>query len=482
MHTQNGTLCEFLCQEPDVPVSLNIVGNELTSLLRLSRDEIYQQLSAFNPDESARKTSYDSDKLLISTVDIAKASMCPMSDISGHLLRVVSQLWKVIVSGTATSEADLAWANPAAILPLRVQAFATLLHLLGSSTLYLSKRGATQLDGSGKWNMMSLSRVVALLFDEGAMFGSQAEEPFCKEFYATPETVSAKQASAAKTEKAKKEKRRKHVRSNFEFYNKGMDAEGPGLESLGSNVEDSLAGDLSTFSNRSNTIGSGSTWLSTSSSLSTASSSSVTTKSDDGVKTKNGSIPPLPTGKSYGLSNGSLDPVRIDSMFDFRRALKTGSEEADNEDALCEGSSSGSRAAMAMIKAFSGSTGTNRRWMTAPASGLPTIREDSPRDEAELNETKGDKVHNRQAIGPLDSLDSEIVLLRPQSSKQMRVPNLGKNITSSGDSDVQESKEDSDDGLLGPFPNSVSDSEKTEFPGDISQGLSLMYVSSLGSD
>jgi hypothetical protein len=84
-------------------------------------------------------------------------------------------------------------------------------------------------------------------------------------------------------------------------------------------------------------------------------------------------------------------------------------------------------------------------------------------------------------LGPLDSLDTEIVLLRPQSSKQMRVPNLGKTTTSSGDSDVQEIKEDSDDGLLGPFPNSVSDSEKTDFSGDISQGLSVMYVSSLGS-
>ena len=80
-------------------------------------------------------------------------------------------------------EPDLAWANPAASLPLRVHAFATILHLVGSSTIYLSKNGVTLVDGVSSWNVVVLGRVLALLFDEKKLFGAKSVELLDEEIW-----------------------------------------------------------------------------------------------------------------------------------------------------------------------------------------------------------------------------------------------------------------------------------------------------------
>jgi hypothetical protein len=423
-----------------------------------------------NSARSQKSTPYDAEKLLISTVDISKSSMCSTSDISAHLLRVISQLWKVIVSGTG--EPDLEWANPASIIPLRIHAFATLLQLLGSTTIFLSKRGMTQLDGSTKWNLISLSRVVAMLFDEGSLFGSQAEEPFCKEFFAASEKTSPKQAKPAKTQKTPQERRRKHVRSNFEFFNNGSMGLSDGSDSLiGVDIADVLFGDLS-GTNKLNTIDSGSTLLSTASGV----------KPGDGEKPKEADRSPLSTGERHDQSKPSADSIKMDSMTDFRCALEAGTRGADNADPLYEGStSSGSKAAMAMIKAFSGVSATgSRRWMTAPAPGLPTIREDSGVDDSV--HTNIDTLESHKLVGPLDSLDSEIIRPPPKTAiKQMRVPKLRKNIPPSNDNNGSSTAKKEDDGdSMGAFPQdsgSEIGNTGTGFP-DAGQGLSLMYVPS----
>ena len=128
LHTQNATLGEFLSQEPSIPLSL--MNPDLTSLLRTNREEIYQRI---HNGLSKSSTPYDTDKLLISTVDISKSSMCPTSDISEHLLRVISQLWKVLISGTG--EPGLEWANPASIIPFKL--FPRETHLMFFDQFYL---------------------------------------------------------------------------------------------------------------------------------------------------------------------------------------------------------------------------------------------------------------------------------------------------------------------------------------------------------
>ena len=218
LHAQNSTLGEFLQQEPDLPSRVDNPGNSIAPLLKLGRDEILNRIANTDIFQSRGKASYEVDKLLISTVDISMPSLCSVADISGHLWRVVLQLWKVIVCGTG--EADLAWANPASIVPLRVHSFATLLQLLGSSTLYFAKRGLTQLDGTNKWNLLSLSRVIALLFDESDLFGKVAKEHVSDDFFSSAHKQSKvvpDKTTEVKKPITTKEKRRRHVRSNFEI-------------------------------------------------------------------------------------------------------------------------------------------------------------------------------------------------------------------------------------------------------------------------
>jgi len=118
--------------------------------------------------------------------------------------------------------------------------------------------------------------------------------------------------------------------------------------------------------------------------------------------------------------------MKMDSVTDFRNALKAGYGEVDEDAPIYDGSQSGSKAAMALVKAFSGPQGMNRRWMTAPAQGLATIREDTddgadeaPNMVADLNSAA------RKMMGPLDCLDTELVVKAAKSPvKQMRVPKL----------------------------------------------------------
>jgi hypothetical protein len=191
---------------------------------------------------------------------------------------------------------------------------------------------------------------------------------------------------------------------------------------------------------------------------------------------------PLSNGEPHDESKPSADTIKMDSMTDFRALLERGNREASNDDAPYEAStSSGSKAATAMIKAFGGMSATgNRRWMTAPAPGLPTIREDSDVDDSK--QTNIDTLQSHKPAGPLDSLDSEILRPAPKASiKQMRVPKVKKNVPPSNDNNELSTAKKEDDGdSMVAFPqDSGSEIENTGtgFP-DGGQDLALMYVPS----
>lgn len=441
LHTQNPTLSEFFAQGPDVPIPLKPSDGDIISFLREGRDEILHRLNTANSLQSVPKPRYEVDKLLISTLDLSNSSMCSISDSSGHLVRVILQLWKIIVSGTG--EPDLAWANPASTIPLRVQSFATLLQLLGSSSRYYSKRGVTQLDGTNKWSIVSLGRVIALLFDEGALFGEQAEEAFDMEAYVSvsdPDGSFAKKPVSEKAETPKKapaEKRRRHVRSKYEFFNNGSLESGEHQSS-----DDFLLGAASSLY-----VG-----------------SSLSGKSDDDFKFSSRTMPAFRSSTdslakaaaaldafdekneneaaesiSDGAAETQTEPgdfqldLEMDSVSDFRSALQVGSAETDSNDELYEGpASSGASAAIAMIRAFSGAPVGSRRWMTAPAPSLATITEAYDGDEEggpNVSRKELPAHEPRKPRGPLDSLDTEL-FLRPTGSsvKQMRVPKTKKSV------------------------------------------------------
>jgi hypothetical protein len=370
LHTQNPTLSEFFTQGPDVPIPLKPSDGDIVSILREGRDKILLRLNAANSLQSVPKPQYEVEKLLISTIDLSNSSLCSISDSSGHLVRVILQLWKIIVSGTG--EPDLAWANPASTIPLRVQSFATLLQLLGSSSRYFSKRGVTQLDGTNKWSIVSLGRVIALLFDEGALFGEQAEESFDKEAYASvsdPDGGSAKKPVSGKTETPKKapaEKRRRHVRSKYEFFNNGS------LESHEHQPSDDLLlgaasslgagsslsgrnGDDFKFSSRTMpAFRSSSDSLAKAAAALDAFNDKNETEAAESVSDEAAEIQTEP-------EDFQLD-FEMDSVSDFRSALQAGSTETDGNDELYEGpASSGASAAIAMIRAFSGTSVGSRK-------------------------------------------------------------------------------------------------------------------------
>jgi len=427
IHSQNAILNEFLSQEPDVSLPLQAGGENMKSCLRSGKEAILRQLTLplvlkKNPLEDIE---YETQKLLVSTIDLAKPDMCSVADISSHLVRICKQLWKVTVVGTGNYH--LMWADPAATLPLRVNAFATLLQILGSSTLFLSKRGVAQLDGTSKWNFVSLSRVVGLLFDEKEMFGSCCDEDLSKEFLSV--------LSGSKDEKLpqnpKRRHRSRHVRSNFEFGN-GSDGSGAII-------------------NENKPTSSEAPCL-------TKESTVISSSSDLELRDK----PIL----------GSETP-KIDTVSDFRNAMQAGNIEKEYEDDIHEGQFSGNAAADAWIAAFGGSSGgNNRRWMTAP--GLSTIQEDA--DDGEERKMS-DKEEAKVKLGPLDSLDSEMILTKDKGAnntlklpvKQFRVPKLSTNSSSKNGNHSIDIIGNNSKGSVPPLPNVDEDL-------DLSTGVTRLSI------
>lgn len=394
LHAQSATLSDFLSQDPDIALPLTADGGELKNMLRLGKDAILRGLNSTLVRPPSERYHYDEQRLLISTVDIAKSDLCSMVDVSSHLLRVCRQLWKVVVAGTGSH--DLLWANPTSTRPLRVNAFASLLQILGSSTLYFSKRGVLQVTGKAKWNFVSLSRVMALVFDEEALFGKNGEEVLSEEF------ITKISGNSSGTEKEKKNIRR-HVRSNFEFLNNGT--AGGGTDSMSAVKNTSLDGKG-------------------------LSKPASVTRSHTTGETKYSDISPLSTLERRGVQKETSPSPKMDSLTDFRAALEAGSRENGVDDEMYEKKNGGNPVAESWANAFGGSSGgASRRWMTAP-SGLATIQEDADDDEQAVGINAP-----KEKQGPLDSLDSEIVRPPQQdvSRKQFRIPMRSTNPSASGE-------------------------------------------------
>jgi hypothetical protein len=439
IHSQNATLNEFLSQEPNVSIPLKAGGKEMVSFLRSGKDAILRQLSASSFRTPPEDIQYETKKLLISTVDLAKPDMCSVSDVSLHLVRVCKQLWKVAVVGTGYH--DLKWANPAATLPLRVNAFASLLQILGSSTLFLSKRGVTQLDGSEKFNLLSLSRVMGLLFDEKEMFGDSYNEAFSKEF------LSILLGDDRTKRNSCKRPNRRHVRSNFEFGNASFGA--------------------SATIHENNSI-SGKSIIST---TQCTDPSTLKKPSDSQKPSDTSSLTALELGE-----NRSKEIAKVDTVIDFKNAMQTGNREKEYEDDIHEGQfSSSAQIAQNWINAFGDSSGGNdRRWMTAPAPGLSTIQEDA--GDGEEHKSTERKSTTKKRV-PSDALDAEIVFAKDSVAndnkkppvKQFRVPKRSTKPTTTNDSQShnifdksKEPLEDTDQSV----DLSVGITPRPKFPGE----------------
>ena len=119
--------------------------------LRMGREYLASNAS-FIP--SKRIAHAREESLVEPTIAITDHQVCTVPRSTGHLLRIMPLLWRSLICGDG--EPDLIWANPGASIPLRVHSFATILHLVGATSLYMSKNGVTQVDGTSKWNVVVL--------------------------------------------------------------------------------------------------------------------------------------------------------------------------------------------------------------------------------------------------------------------------------------------------------------------------------------
>jgi hypothetical protein len=420
LHSQNLVLNDFMNQESDLPLLSYLPNKVFVATLRMGRD--YLTCNA-QIGESTRVARVRENNMLDSTVGIADLQLCSMSRSAGHLLRVISLLWRSLICGDG--EPDLVWANPASSIPLRVHSFATILHLVGTTSLYLAKNGVTQVDGSSKWNFAVQGRILALLFDEGKLFGQQAIEKFDETYWGSSEV--RRSTSGSPPSKKSLPKRRGHVRQTFEL---GNDITPRATPSSSVSNFPSTAGDLATLPKP---------WRADAAGL------------------------PWPFEIEFGIAQNVGDimeppqqDVKLDTKFDFQSFLRAAAASSDEEvDINMKSRGEGSKyivgkvPAKALIQAYGGiPIGSNRRYMTVPASTLSTIPEqgDDAFNFAESNETTTTQ-HEKSVNGPQDYIESDVVAsLLTRSTKQMRRPRVAKVSSSNAPAENMQRPEENQNG------------------------------------
>lgn len=403
LHTQNAVLNELLHQESDLPVMSYLPNKVFMATLRMGAEYLAGNAS-FIPSKRIAHTREHA--MVESTIAITDHQVCTVPRSTGHLLRIIPVLWRSLVCGDG--EPDLVWSNPGASTPLRVHSFATILHLVGATSLYMSKNGVTQVDGTNKWNVVVLGRVLALLFDERHLFGDQSVEKFDEKHWLNLAEKSA--AYNSPPMKKSPPKKRGHVRTNYEL---GNDI-GPSIasSSIVSNFP-SNAGDLVTLPKR--------------------------------VEPERDSFEATFEIDMRGSDDSDEQPspktdIKVDTKSDFQSFLRAANSTLDDDIDKPSGrkskNSSGNAAANAFANAFGGiSAGNRQRFMTAPPTTLSTILEggdDSSTNIADFIESPEPQTDPIQKPAEVDvvnvSTDDEIFTSLPArpERKIMRVPNVKK--------------------------------------------------------
>jgi len=161
IHPKNKSLAKFFSSVPSVPRCLE--PYEFQSDWQISKDLSCQY------DDRENVTKNDHEAILTqNTIDISTLSQCPASEMSSHFERIIFQLWRTMVTGSG--EPSIHWANPAALIPLRLHSFSALLYVISNVNSFVARSGMEQLNGKEKWNLRVMSQIVTLLFDEAKLF------------------------------------------------------------------------------------------------------------------------------------------------------------------------------------------------------------------------------------------------------------------------------------------------------------------------
>jgi hypothetical protein len=397
VHPQNEFLANFLGHELDLPRP-QALSNKFTSSLRAGREILLTRTQTTSP----RVVPVEEKTLLELVVDMARPQLCSPAKSTSHAFRIVSSLWRIVTVGTGTP--DLVWANPAARIPLRIQAFASLLHIIGAATIFMAKNGVRVVDGTKEWNVAEMGRVIALLFDERKLFGIHVNE-ISNASYQRPNVNSSPM------------RKKTHIRQNFELFG----------------VQVPLA---------------------TTSNAQMASSD----LSSCNAQRKVVSIPSSSIDDSNFMLSTEVKQKKVDSKRDFLSALRAAPDDDfdrfEQAKANSEMLSSGPRLPSQPFDSLI----ANRRWKTLPSRSLSTIREADlgERDDPDVCEEEM-KVHDVDSL--LDT-KSKISLDVATSVRQMRVPNIKKAATLNGDKFIHSTPVDVDVRPQCVVPNSDDEIER----------------------
>jgi hypothetical protein len=402
LHAQSETLSTLFSEEVDQPRQFQLLSQAFMNKLKAGR----AVLSGVDFHLSVNVHPLES-QLLDLVIDVSKHQLCSVPQSSSHLLRIMSLLWRLMVFGTG--EPDLVWANPSSPLPLRVHSFATIIHLIGSTSMYLSKNGVTLVDGLSGWNVATLGRVVALMFDERKLFGDQAAEVLDEDMWLPGDGTSG--TSRVESASERRSLKRRHVRQTYDLFNDMPPRENDRTQDF----ESTQAGTLHSQSRP----------LRSPHKMREDSVEAATTKAPwlDNEKATTG-VDPIHVPESKRT-------VKLDSKSDFQSALRAAASEEDPDG--FEGD--GGRAARAMIQAFGGSAPSgSKRFLTAPNRALSTIREAADNEDTDDidfaladDESKITSTTFDTNLSDADqSHDDSVLNAVKKSVKQFRVPNRGK--------------------------------------------------------
>jgi len=411
LHPQNAALREFMCRQPDKPQPLQMSALPPSAPWLQPRQEFLKLVDTCCNEGKLSKLDREQQLLVFATIDVSKSSVCPTSMISRFLLRLINNLTTSIVSGSG--EPSLAWSNPAAALPLRTHAFASLLQLLSSFSNFFSRNGSTNLDGRGKWNASLVSRFLPLILDEEQLLSEHqrhlTEEPADivswlshNEGRNSPTKLDSKIVKP-KMGRSQSEGRPRHVRSDSdnlifssEIGESNALAISPSFLALdleGSSFSFSESLGESSLQDRSMTMPAGSF------------EAAISSLKDSSPKVES---------RGHTENSDAKWTQKIDSRADFESNLLTASSDFLIEDSFSS-------------LAGSSRAGGRRKWMTLPSSALAPIREDLDTDNPEEGILQTDLFPTSDGRGSDESISKDMIKKgKKQSVKQMRIPTRKK--------------------------------------------------------
>ena len=166
VHSQNPAITKIFSWLPRYPL---LLSNSDKTRFFGSNDEIWRSRLTNMTELFSRHIDSDmfADEEEVRSV-FAGLSKTPPHELSAHLFRIIRQVWRRLLVGTG--KPSLLWADPAALVPLRLQCFSTLLHIVNAAASFQAKSGLTELDGKSHWDLASLGSLVALILDEESLF------------------------------------------------------------------------------------------------------------------------------------------------------------------------------------------------------------------------------------------------------------------------------------------------------------------------